>query len=171
MFIIGRRSWIGMWIYNLGLQGRAACPASVILILELRPIRIRASPVNSSNSCFPGPVLLLRLLNIVPRPQTDQKLVDLHLFLLRGPTKVFDQNGFLTVDLTDKIKGGLRVRNYLAENGSNWSMSTYCNGALIKKQRTVVRIRLKNAWTIGSSCLSQCLQWQTYFGSQFSLME
>ena len=36
-----------------------------------------------------------------------------------GPTKVFDKNGFLTVDFTDKIKGGLRVRNYLAENGSN----------------------------------------------------
>ena len=34
----------------------------------------------------------------------------------RGPTKLFDQNGVLTVDVTDKIKGALRGCTYLAEN-------------------------------------------------------
>ena len=34
----------------------------------------------------------------------------------RYPTKVFDQNRVLTVGITDKIKGGLHGRNYLAEN-------------------------------------------------------
>ena len=55
----------------------------------------------------------------------------------RGPTKLFDQHGFLTVDLTDKIKDGLRGCKSLAENEIGLIhilLSTYCHGALRSKQ-------------------------------------
>ena len=55
----------------------------------------------------------------------------------RGPTKLFDQHGFLTVDLTDKLKDGLRGRNSLAEHEINLIhvlLSTYCHVVLKTKQ-------------------------------------
>ena len=50
---------------------------------------------------------------------------------------MFDQHGFLTVDLTDKTKDGLRGGNSLAENEIELIhvlLSTYCHGALKSKQ-------------------------------------
>ena len=55
----------------------------------------------------------------------------------RGATKVFDKNGHLTVQLLDKIKGGLSGRNYLSENEIELIhvlLSTFCNGALKSKK-------------------------------------
>ena len=55
----------------------------------------------------------------------------------RGPTKLFDQNGVLTVDVTDKIKGALRGRKYLAENEIKLIhvlLSTVCNSDLKSKE-------------------------------------
>ena len=55
----------------------------------------------------------------------------------RSPTKLFDQHGFLTVDLTDKIKDGLRGRNSLAEHEIKLIhvlLSTYCHVVLKTKQ-------------------------------------
>ena len=49
----------------------------------------------------------------------------------RGATKVFDQNGFLTVEVTEKIKDQLHGRNCLAENEIeliHFLLSSYSNG-------------------------------------------
>ena len=55
----------------------------------------------------------------------------------RGPTNLFDQTGFLTVDITDKIISALRGRKYLAENEIELIhvlLSTFCDSDLKSKQ-------------------------------------
>ena len=55
----------------------------------------------------------------------------------RGRPMLFDQHGFLTVDLTDKIKHRLRGRNSLAENEIeliHFLLNTYCHVVLKTKQ-------------------------------------
>ena len=62
-------------MHNPSLRGRAACPASVPLILEFWWIRISALPVNSSKPYFPGlccPVFCWTLCHTVKRIETNK---------------------------------------------------------------------------------------------------
>ena len=70
-------------------------------------------------------------------PPSDSSTSCNKLKKIRGkPTKVFDQNGFLTLEVTDKITDRMSGRTYLAENEIKLIhvlLSTYCNGDVKRK--------------------------------------
>ena len=112
--------------------------ASLWLQQYLWPMFTSAAFVIGSQDCFLGPVLPWLLPH---RPQMAQQVVCTPPYVSFAnfnklkkdldPTKLFKQDGFLTAEVTNRIKARLSGRKYLAENIA-WSIGSHILNTVVR---------------------------------------